>query len=174
MGQQIPESWVQFEKIITGLVDKGIIYAKVQEVHKNWQCGCRHGSVDLSVPTNLPPLVWVPSTPSMLFSFIVKICAIFVLRENENKQKEAGFGPFKKLTKDAHDEGGVIIFGQLLSDLGMVLCHKYSWILLTHGLYSKQRWTTESAQVISGCVTKSWFIAVWPDKNRQMSIKVAQ
>ena len=32
MGQQIPEAWVHFEKIITSLVDRGIIYAKVEEV----------------------------------------------------------------------------------------------------------------------------------------------
>jgi hypothetical protein len=32
MGQQIPESWVQFEKILTNLVDRGIIYARVEEV----------------------------------------------------------------------------------------------------------------------------------------------
>jgi len=32
MGQQIPESWVHFEKILTNLVDRGIIYAKVEEV----------------------------------------------------------------------------------------------------------------------------------------------
>jgi hypothetical protein len=32
MGQYIPESWVGFEKILTGLVDRGIIYAKVNEV----------------------------------------------------------------------------------------------------------------------------------------------
>jgi len=32
MGQYIPESWVGFEKILATLVDRGIIYAKVDEV----------------------------------------------------------------------------------------------------------------------------------------------
>jgi hypothetical protein len=32
MGQHIPETWVSFEKILTGLVDRGIIYARVEEV----------------------------------------------------------------------------------------------------------------------------------------------
>ena len=38
--------------------------------------GCRHGSVDSSVPTILRAQVCVPSTPSMLYR---QICVIFVL-----------------------------------------------------------------------------------------------
>ena len=53
-------------------------------------------SVVSSAPTILPPRVWVPSTPSTLLSF-----AVFVLylpcEKEENKQEEAGFGPFKKM-----------------------------------------------------------------------------
>ena len=51
----------------------------------------RHSSVVSSVPTILRPRVWVPSTPSTLFQFVL----LKLYRENnENKQKEAGIGPF--------------------------------------------------------------------------------
>ena len=60
--------------------------------------GCRHSSVDSSVPTILLPQVQVPSTPSMLFSFIVSVLYLSC-EKNENKQKEAGFGPFKENKK---------------------------------------------------------------------------
>ena len=46
-----------------------------------------------SAPTILPPQVRVPSTPSMLFSFIVFVLYLS-FEKNENKHKEAGFGPF--------------------------------------------------------------------------------
>ena len=39
--------------------------------------------------------VQVPSTPSMLLSFIVFVLYLSC-EKNENKQKEAGFGPFFK------------------------------------------------------------------------------
>ena len=55
--------------------------------------GCRHSSVESSAPTILPPWVQVPSTPSMLLLFIV-IVLYLSCEKNENKQKEAGFGPF--------------------------------------------------------------------------------
>ena len=42
---------------------------------KNWPKGCRHSLVDLSATSILPPQVQLPSTPSMLLSFII----IFVL-----------------------------------------------------------------------------------------------
>jgi len=46
-----------------------------------------------SVPTILRPRVRIPSTPFTLFS----ICIIeIVMKNNENKQKEAMIGPFKK------------------------------------------------------------------------------
>ena len=49
-----------------------------------------------SAATILPPRVRVPSTPSMLLSFIVKF-VLYLFRElTENKQKEAGLGVFKK------------------------------------------------------------------------------
>ena len=55
---------------------------------------CRHSSVDLSAPTIMPPQVRVPRTPYMLLSFIVKFVLYMSCEKNENKQKEAGFGPF--------------------------------------------------------------------------------
>ena len=53
--------------------------------------GCHHCSVDLSVPSILPPWVWVPSTPSTLLSIYIWIVSC---GKDENKQKEAHF--FKK------------------------------------------------------------------------------
>ena len=57
--------------------------------------GCRHSSVDLSVPTILPPWVRVQSTPSTLLSFVVFVLFL-PCEKDENKPKEAGFGPLKK------------------------------------------------------------------------------
>ena len=56
----------------------------------NW--GGRHSSMVLSAPTILRrPWVRIPSTPSTLFQFVL----LKLYREkNENKQKEAGIGPF--------------------------------------------------------------------------------
>ena len=55
--------------------------------------GGRHSSVVSSVPTILRPRVRIPSTPSMLFQFVL----LKLYRENnENKQKEAGIGPIFK------------------------------------------------------------------------------
>ena len=45
------------------------------------------------MPTILLPRVLVPSTPSMLLSFIAFVLYLSC-EKNENKQKEAGFGPF--------------------------------------------------------------------------------
>ena len=60
--------------------------------------GCRHSSLDLSAPSILPPRVWVPTTPSTLFSiYIVQIVYLSIELEcekNKDKQKEAGIGPF--------------------------------------------------------------------------------
>ena len=62
--------------------------------------GCRYSSVDSSAPFILPPQVWVPSKPSTLFSiYIVRIVYLSFKLECEkleNKQKEAGNGPFFK------------------------------------------------------------------------------
>ena len=65
---------------------------------KKWRfLGGRHSSVVSSAPTILRPWVRIPSTPSTLSSiYLLKLYP----ENNENKQKEAGFGPFfiKKLT----------------------------------------------------------------------------
>ena len=55
--------------------------------------GCRHSSVDSSVPTILLPRVQVPSRPSTLLYFTVKFVLYLSCENNENK-KVAGFGPF--------------------------------------------------------------------------------
>ena len=64
--------------------------------------------VDSSVPSILLPWVRVPSTPSTLFSTYIAqiVCLSFELEceKNENKQKEAGNGPFKKNPKCIVDE----------------------------------------------------------------------
>ena len=57
---------------------------------------CCHSSVDLSVLTILLQRVQAPSTPSTLLSFIVFVLYLSC-EKYENKQKEAGFGPFFKL-----------------------------------------------------------------------------
>ena len=51
--------------------------------------------MDSSALTILLPRVRIPCTPSMLLSFIVFVLYLSC-EKNENKQKEAGFGPFKK------------------------------------------------------------------------------
>ena len=57
----------------------------------------------------LPLQVWVPSTPSMLLSFMVFV--LYLSREKyENKQKEAGFGPFKKINVHRIKPKGTWIF----------------------------------------------------------------
>ena len=50
---------------------------------------CGHSSVDSSMPSILPPLVWVSSTPSMLLSIYIWFVSC---RKDEDKQKEAGIG----------------------------------------------------------------------------------
>ena len=62
---------------------------------KRLRQGCPHSSVDSSAPAILLPQVRVPSTPSMIFSFTV-IVLYLLCEKSKNKQKEAGFGPFKK------------------------------------------------------------------------------
>ena len=61
--------------------------------------GCRHSSVDSSASSILPPQVRVPSSPPMLLPIKVKfvICLSLHCEQNKNKQKEVGFGPFKKV-----------------------------------------------------------------------------
>ena len=63
--------------------------------------GGRHSSVVSSASTILLPRVQIPSTLSMLIS----ICVIEIYQENnENKQKEAGIGQFKKHLQFEHGE----------------------------------------------------------------------
>ena len=59
-----------------------------------WGGGCRHSTVDLSVPSILLPPVRVSSTPSMLLSIYIWIMSC---GKNKNKQKEVGIGPFKNV-----------------------------------------------------------------------------
>ena len=63
---------------------------------------CRYSSVDTSAPTILSPWVRVPSTPSMLLSFIMFVLYL-PCENNKNKQKETWFGPFKKSYNTALD-----------------------------------------------------------------------
>ena len=60
---------------------------------------CCHSSKDQSIPTVLPSHVRVPSTPCMLFSYIVKFVLYWRLHceTDENRQKEAGVGPYSKI-----------------------------------------------------------------------------
>ena len=64
--------------------------------------GCRHSSVDLSAPSILPPQVRIPSTSAMLLSNYIWIVTCI---KDENKQKEAGIGPFltKKMGRQTKD-----------------------------------------------------------------------
>ena len=63
---------------------------KLQTIKKE---GCRHSSVDSSVPNILPPRVRVPSTPSMLLSFIV-LCYICHLKRTKINKKRPDLAHF--------------------------------------------------------------------------------
>ena len=52
--------------------------------------------MDSSVSTILPPRVRVPSTPSMLLSFIVKFMQYLSCEKNENRLKRPGLAHFLK------------------------------------------------------------------------------
>ena len=54
------------------------------------KAGAAHSSVDLSAPTFLLPRVRVPSTPSILKSFVF----VLYLSTEKNEKRPAGFGPF--------------------------------------------------------------------------------
>ena len=61
----------------------------------------RHSSVDSSATSILPPQVRVPSTPSRYAFLIYTVQFVYLslgleCEKNENKQKEAGIGPFFK------------------------------------------------------------------------------
>ena len=99
---QSPEDFVVILKSNANLswrsrphLERHVLYLGQRWIYKESQLvGCRHSSVDLSAPTILPPWVRFPSTLSMLLSFIVKFVLYLLCENNENKQKEAGFGPF--------------------------------------------------------------------------------
>ena len=68
----------------------------VTDVIKKLFWGCCHSSVDSSVPTILPPQVRVPSTPSTLLSFIVKLVPYLSREKNEINNKRPGLAHFLK------------------------------------------------------------------------------
>ena len=70
---------------------------KEPNLRLNWK-GCRHSSVEQSVPTILPPGFESQANHLSLYIIYSQFCAIFVivLWKEQNKQKEAGFGPFLK------------------------------------------------------------------------------
>ena len=61
---------------------------------KNTLLVWRHGTVDSSAPSILPPRVWVPSTPSTLSS-IIKLCKVKSEKTKINK-KRPGLAHFYK------------------------------------------------------------------------------
>ena len=92
--QNLPKNEKDWGKLI---VAKGIKrLPKVQNIAQSDHTGCHHSSVDSSALFILLPLVWLPNTPSMLVSFIVKFVLYLSLycEKNEIKQKEVGFDPF--------------------------------------------------------------------------------
>ena len=62
------------------------VWTEMKKV-KNIGQGCRHSSVDSSVPSILPPRVRVPSTPSMLFQLILFKLYICHLNWNVKRTK---------------------------------------------------------------------------------------
>ena len=77
-----------------------INYESIYSCLKDTKLGCRHSSVDSSVPTILLPWVQIPNKPSMLLFFIVKFVLYLSCEKNENKtKKESGFGRFLKKHK---------------------------------------------------------------------------
>ena len=72
-------------------------YGIYLKAFKRANMGCCYSSVDSSAPSILPRLVQLPSTPSKLFSCIVKFVLYLSMQceqNNKNKQKEAGFGQY--------------------------------------------------------------------------------
>ena len=58
--------------------------------------GCRYSSLDSSAPSIMPPRVRVPCFLSIYIVQIVYLSFELECEKNENKQKEAGIGPFFK------------------------------------------------------------------------------
>ena len=75
--------------------EPGVSGVRIKSPHLLTALGGRHRSVVSSAPTILQPSVRIPSSPSTLFFKIV----LFKLYR-ENKQKEAGIGPFFFVHKD--------------------------------------------------------------------------
>ena len=83
-----------FKLSMTGF-EPGVSGVRIKSPHLLTALGGRHRSVVSSAPTILQPRVRIPSSPSTLFFKIV----LFKLYR-ENKQKEAGIGPFFFVHKD--------------------------------------------------------------------------
>ena len=64
------------------------------------QLESRHSSVDLSAPTILPPQFQVPSTPSMLFTFIVMFVLFLSRGKDKRNKKRPGLAHFKNTSFD--------------------------------------------------------------------------
>ena len=77
-------------QIVTDLMYERSLFRQGLNRQHRW----RYSSVDLSVPSILPPWVWVPSTPSTLFSNYIDLSC----GEARNKQKRGRDWPifFKK------------------------------------------------------------------------------
>ena len=80
--------WRHLELIMTGLSWTNLVQLAAIKKKKSTDL-FDVSSVVSSGPTILQQWVWIPSTPSRLFQFVL-------LKKYENKHKEARFGPFKK------------------------------------------------------------------------------
>ena len=72
--------------------------------------GGRHSSVVSSAPTILLPRVWIPSTPSTLFQFVIDLWC----EKDENKWKRGRDWPiFKKTRTKPKINDGLVVVAQL-------------------------------------------------------------
>ena len=92
------EAWTNYHKLVRPVdfvASLARSIASLKSFDENLsEHGSRHSLANLSMPTILPPRVRIPNTPSMLLSFIVKFVLYLSCERNQNKQKEAGLGPF--------------------------------------------------------------------------------
>ena len=88
--------WRQTKISFTGSGRGVAAHVEISNLKSFIEEGCRRSSVDLSVPTILPPWVQVPMHASYTFIIFVKFVLYLSCEKNTNKQKEAGFGPFIK------------------------------------------------------------------------------
>ena len=71
-------------KLFQGFVRSTFYFWRIQD-HSIIQLeGCRHSLLDSSVPSILPPWVWVPNTQSVLLSIYIDLC--HVEKTNINKR----------------------------------------------------------------------------------------